>query len=239
MILFEIIDLDDVTKDNCHPSPCAQNAQCNNGECTCLPGMQGDPYTLCKHECYLNSDCQRDKACIRSKCVNPCESTRCAPNANCNVYNHLPMCVCPSGTEGNPFVQCRPIIQEHPIEEYHGCRPSPCGNFAQCREIFGQAVCSCLPDYHGTPPNCMPECVISSDCLSNQACQNQKCINPCLGACGFNAECRVVNHSPICNCLPRYTGSAISHCHPIGKKIIYYEPPFKISNITLNQSLFV
>lgn len=211
---------DEPIQDKCNPSPCAQNAQCDNGVCTCLPGLQGDPYTQCRPECVLNSDCPRTQACIRNKCVDPCESTRCAPNAICNVYNHLPMCTCPSGTEGNAFIQCRPIVQQTPVEEYHGCRPSPCGTYAQCREINNQAVCSCLPGYIGSPPTCRPECVVSSDCASNEACQNQKCINPCLGACGLNAECRVVNHNPICTCLPRYTGSALASCHPIGKEMI-------------------
>ncbi|XP_031635513.1 neurogenic locus notch homolog protein 1-like, partial [Contarinia nasturtii] len=166
------------TQDNCHPSPCAQNAQCNNGVCTCPPGLKGDPYTFCSPECVLNSDCERDKACIQHKCVNPCESTCCAPNANCNVYNHLPMCVCPTGMEGNPFIQCvHPIVQQTPIEEYHGCRPSPCGPYSQCKEVNGHAVCSCLPNYVGSPPTCRAECIINSDCLSNQACQNQKCID--------------------------------------------------------------
>lgn len=208
----------DIPQDKCNPSPCANNAQCNDGICTCLPGLQGDPYTLCRPECVLNSDCPSDKACLRSKCVNPCEGGTCAPNALCTVYNHIPMCSCPSGMEGNPFIQCRPVVQPSQ-DEYHGCRPSPCGSFGQCREINGQAVCSCLPGYSGTPPTCHPECTVNSDCPSNQACSNQKCTDPCPGACGINTNCKTVNHYPICNCLPRYTGNALSNCYPIGKNV--------------------
>lgn len=210
---------DEIPQDRCNPSPCANNAQCNNGVCTCLAGLQGDPYTLCRPECVLNSDCPRDKACLRSKCANPCDGT-CAPNAVCTVYNHLPMCTCPAGMEGNAFIQCRPVVQHEPVEEYHGCRPSPCGSFAQCREINNQAVCSCLPGYIGSPPTCHPECVVNSDCPSNEACSNQKCIDPCPGSCGVNSQCRVVQHNPICNCLPRYTGNALVNCYPIGKKYV-------------------
>lgn len=33
--------------------------------------------------------------------------------------------------------------------------------------------------------------------------------------CGTNAICSVVNHSPICQCPPGYTGSPFSACHEI------------------------
>jgi hypothetical protein len=29
-----------------------------------------------------------------------------------------------------------------------------------------------------------------------------RCENPCIGACGFNAECRVQAHQPQCICKP-------------------------------------
>lgn len=93
--------------DPCHPSPCGANAQCNNGICTCLPEYHGDPYTGCRPECVLNTDCPRDKACLRSKCANPCPGT-CGENAICDVINHIPMCRCPDGTVGSAFIRCSP-----------------------------------------------------------------------------------------------------------------------------------
>ncbi|KAJ6647056.1 hypothetical protein Bhyg_02274, partial [Pseudolycoriella hygida] len=72
-----------LAEDPCNPSPCGPNAVCNNGVCTCLAEYQGDPYTGCRPECVLNSDCPRDKACLRSKCVNPCSLEACAQNAIC------------------------------------------------------------------------------------------------------------------------------------------------------------
>lgn len=99
---------DPVYSDPCNPSPCGSNAQCLNGICSCLPEFQGDPYAGCRPECVLNSDCPKDKACLLSKCKNPCPGT-CAHNALCEVINHIPMCSCPSGMEGNAFVQCSPI----------------------------------------------------------------------------------------------------------------------------------
>lgn len=91
--------------DPCNPSPCGANAVCDNGQCTCLPEFQGDPYFGCRPECVLSSDCPQDRACLRNKCVNPCQGA-CASNAMCEVINHVPMCRCPERMTGNAFVQC-------------------------------------------------------------------------------------------------------------------------------------
>lgn len=95
--------------DSCASLPCGPNARCDNGVCTCLPEYQGDPYVGCRPECVLNTDCPLNRACIRNKCVDPCPGT-CGLNAECRVYNHVPMCSCPSGMVGNAFVQCN-ILQ--------------------------------------------------------------------------------------------------------------------------------
>lgn len=97
------------------------------------------------------------------------------------------------------------------------CNPSPCGPNSQCREINGQAVCSCVPGYLGSPPGCRPECVVNSDCNLNEACSNQKCRDPCPGTCGVGARCQVINHNPICSCPPRYSGDPFLRCIPIRK----------------------
>uniref|UniRef100_A0A6E8W1C0 Dumpy n=1 Tax=Anopheles coluzzii TaxID=1518534 RepID=A0A6E8W1C0_ANOCL len=208
-----------VNDDPCNPSPCGANAQCQNGICTCLPEYQGDPYRGCRPECVLNSDCGRDRACIRSKCVDPCPGT-CGQDALCEVINHIPMCRCPDGMAGNAFVQCRP--QQAPVVT-NPCSPSPCGPNSQCREINGQAVCSCVPGYIGSPPTCRPECVVSAECPQNQACTNQKCRDPCPGTCGVGARCSVVNHNPICSCPERYTGDPFVRCQPM------IEPPVQMT----------
>lgn len=208
-----------ISKDDaCNPSPCAANAECNNGVCSCLPGLQGDPYTACRPECVLNSDCSRDKACLRSKCVDPCPGA-CVSSAICTVSNHIPTCTCPSGMGGNAMIQCHSYDQPTSVAPSNPCIPSPCGPNSQCREINNVAVCSCIPGYIGSPPICHAECTVSSDCNSNRACSNQKCIDPCLGACGINSECKVVNHNPICYCRQRYAGNALVQCHPIGKPL--------------------
>lgn len=220
-----------VESDPCNPSPCGSNAECNNGICTCIAEYHGDPYRGCRPECITSSDCPRDKTCSRNKCIDPCPGT-CGQNAVCNVHEHVPMCSCLQGYSGNAFVLCSQIQGSYrrkvhvsqsnknnvsaPIIQ-NPCSPSPCGPNSQCRVINQQAVCSCLPNYMGSPPTCRPECITSSECLLTQACVNQKCIDPCPGTCGFNALCQVVNHNPICSCPVQQTGDPFTRCIPFRK----------------------
>ena len=95
------------------------------------------------------------------------------------------------------------------------CSSHPCGSNALCNIVNGQAECACLANMIGSAPNCRPECVVSSDCPSNSACINQKCVDPCPGSCSANAECRAVNHSPVCSCLQGYQGDGFRDCKPI------------------------
>lgn len=92
------------------------------------------------------------------------------------------------------------------------CVPSPCGPNSQCRENNDQAICSCLPSFVGSPPQCRPECVSNSECPPNEACINQHCQDPCPGTCGLWARCVVSHHSPICSCPPSYTGNPFIRC---------------------------
>lgn len=75
-----------------------------------------------------------------------------------------------------------------------------------------QAVCTCLSAYVGSPPNCRPECVVSTECPLTRACVNQKCMDPCPNSCGVNANCRIINHSPICFCNSGFTGDPFTAC---------------------------
>ena len=96
----------------CSPSPCGSNAICKErngaGSCTCLANYTGDPYTGCRPECVLSSDCPRDRACVNNRCVDPCVST-CGVNAQCQVINHAPSCSCLASFTGNALVSCQPI----------------------------------------------------------------------------------------------------------------------------------
>ncbi len=57
--------------------------------------------------------------------------------------------------------------------------------------VNGHEACSCLPGYTGRPPLCRPECVINAECPTHLACIQQKCKDPCIGACGIRAYCQV------------------------------------------------
>jgi len=99
------------------------------------------------------------------------------------------------------------------------CSPSPCGPNSICRELNEQAVCTCAPEFLGSPPLCRPECTLSSDCRQNEACANQKCRDPCPGTCGIQARCMVVNHNPVCSCPESYTGDPFIRCDIMSKTI--------------------
>lgn len=219
----------------CVPSPCGSNAICREqngaGSCSCIQDYIGNPYEGCRPECTINSDCPTNKACIRNKCEDPCPGT-CGPNALCQVINHIPTCTCITGYSGNPFTICTiyeerkhllfsPFIVQNEVftavtkRPTNPCSPSPCGPNSRCRVNNEQAVCTCLPEFIGSPPGCRPECLVSSECSRETACINQKCSNPCIGACGLNTNCVVVNHSPICSCKPSHTGDPFTRCIPL------------------------
>lgn len=225
----------------CQPSPCGPNSQCRetNGQavCSCLPTYVGSPPS-CRPECVVSSECPLDKACINQKCQDPCPGT-CGINARCEVRNHSPICSCKVDNTGDPFIRCYPLPRKisnayfsnlfstnhilapppepRPVE--NPCVPSPCGPNSQCRDINGAAVCSCLPNMMGSAPNCRPECVINSECVSSLACINEKCRDPCPGSCGFGAICEVINHNPNCRCPEGYQGNAFVSCSPIPKPL--------------------
>ena len=204
--------------DPCYPSPCGANADCINkngvGVCKCRPEFFGNPYEGCRPECVLDTNCAKNKICEANKCINPCPA-RCGSGAECLVVNHIIMCSCPTGLTGDPFSYCRPIPKDPPTPKppSNPCYPNPCGSNAQCRETNGIAVCVCLPDFRGDPTiACRPECVSPSECPSDKTCVNRKCVDPCPGVCGQNAQCRAINHNPVCDCLSGYIGDPYRRC---------------------------
>ena len=60
-----------------------------------------------KPECEVNPDCPRHLACILEKCQDPCSTLTCGVNAECGVSNHVAVCSCRSGYEGDPYSFCR------------------------------------------------------------------------------------------------------------------------------------
>lgn len=106
---------------------------------------------------------------------------------------------------------------EKPKPSGNPCIDNPCGPYSTCKSIGDTAACSCLPNYIGRAPNCRPECSISAECPSNLACIQQRCSDPCVGACGSHTYCSVTNHNSVCQCEPGYTGDPFSICTEIRK----------------------
>lgn len=104
------------------------------------------------------------------------------------------------------------IISDAPPIEVNPCQPSPCGPNSICRDVNGSPSCSCIPEYKGQPPYCKPECISNSECAPQLACVNQKCSDPCIRACGANAECKVVSHSAMCICAQGFVGDPFTQC---------------------------
>lgn len=201
--------------ETCESFMCGANAVCsqkNNGvTCKCRKGFFGNPWVSCRPECVINTDCSLNQACINNKCVDPCNGV-CGVGAQCQVSNHIPICICPPGQAGDPFVSCH---TSKPIQPSgNPCDPSPCGPFSRCLlSPQGYATCSCLPNYLGSPPACKPECIATSECAQTKACVNRKCVDPCIGACGKDALCNVINHNPICSCPPGQQGDPFVNCY--------------------------
>lgn len=78
----------------CSPSPCGANAICKErngvGSCLCIAEYFGDPYTGCRPECVQNSECDRSKACVNNKCIDPCPGV-CGINASKYLHISLPL----------------------------------------------------------------------------------------------------------------------------------------------------
>lgn len=97
--------------DGCSQNPCGINANCRNGTCSCIEGYHGNPVIECRPECTTDNECEKQKACVNYKCVDPCRNA-CGLDAICNVYNHIAICECPAPLQGDAFIACRRVIGE-------------------------------------------------------------------------------------------------------------------------------
>lgn len=96
---------------------CGRGAECtvfyHRAQCTCPSGTQGDPQVACiTGICHYNEDCANHEACDRLNrvCRPVCDFDTCAETATCLARDHQPKCVCPPGTNGNPYIECSGII---------------------------------------------------------------------------------------------------------------------------------
>merc|ERR1712241_486432 len=204
----------------CREGACGENANCaarnNRAECTCPPDFLGEARSRCYTECTRHDDCQDNQACVKFKCKDPCrepDPNVCGSGANCEVKHHKPICSCPRGFTGDPFVSCREFTRKDL------CVPNPCGSGARCqpgndRSGADRHVCTCPTGFRGDPlSGCTRgECENDSDCSPPQACFHFKCKDSCQDACGIEAQCKPVNHGAICSCPNGYVGDPLTAC---------------------------
>lgn len=206
-------------KSPCNPNPCGPQTLCNinydgQASCTCIEGSTGDPYSLegCRsRECEINDECALDKACMGYMCRDPCPGA-CGLNAVCHVESHHPVCICEGGLVGNPLICC---LQPQEQKSNNACNKVECGINAICQDVGNTALCSCLPEFYGDPTKeCKLECLMNSDCLPNESCINQKCVDPCQqsNVCGINAVCLCSDHTVSCLCPDGYMGDPLIQC---------------------------
>lgn len=119
-------------------STCGERAECyginHNAVCECRPGFTGNPKIGCNIiGCTSDNECPTDKACINTRCENPCEQVQvCERNEICRAYNHKPQCSCPPGTISEADGTCKlyePLCRDDTeCPSQHACINSQCIN---------------------------------------------------------------------------------------------------------------
>lgn len=181
-----------ICQDPCKHFLCGENAVCTSANhratCSCRQGFIGDPFHMCidPDECKFDRDCPSNSICQ----LDSSKTRKCA-----NV-----------------------------------CLYTKCGPNSHCRASNHKSQCVCDLGYQGTPNDASIGCNIrvsnfcekDDNCHSNQKCLLSKsglfeCFDVCTEVlCGPNAKCRALNHRPICECLPGYSGDAnnmLNGCH--------------------------
>lgn len=218
---------------------CAPNAVCRVKDhkpvCSCEQGYDGKPEIQCiRIGCRADDDCATTHSCINKQCVPACAADTCGIKAECFGINHVAVCECPQGFNGNPKIGCNVIgcrkDDECPINA--ACINSKCISPCEqttvcqrdeiCRVYNHKPECSCPPgtilERDGTCIQYEAICHSDGDCPSQTACINSQCINPCNATqpCGVNAECKVLDTVPvrtmICVCIEGYQGNAAIQC---------------------------
>lgn len=122
-------------------------------------------------------------ACINQKCSNPCVGS-CGISALCQVVSHNPICSCPERMTGNPFIRCIPM------------RKNLLENFCS----YNFFICSTIKQIYLK--------------INNITAIEQPVQDPCQPSpCGPNSQCRVINNTPSCSCMPEFIGSP-PYCKP-------------------------
>ncbi|KAK9751237.1 hypothetical protein QE152_g5175 [Popillia japonica] len=110
-------------------------------------------------------------------------------------------------------------------DQHSSC--SSCAYYAKCAIVADIATCACQKGYEGDPLTYCKrlECVDNSECSSHLVCKQGRCIDPCDGMCGVNAQCQVHLHIPVCSCPAGYTGRPTEYCRRFDPSEICHPNP--------------
>lgn len=235
-------------------SPCGRDAICqvvaHASTCRCPPGTQGDPHRACiSAVCHYNEDCDESQLCNRLNrvCQPACSENACAPGAICTAKDHRPICTCPPGRSGDPYLRGCTTTQitpecttdadcSSPLACVNSrcadlCIGNPCEEGLICKTVdilpLRAVACVCpdggrmAPDSGcRAPPEA--ECSADSDCANSQTCRRGTCVEACRAdPCGHNAICDSVDHVSRCICPPGYNGNPRFECNP-GTTVLFY-----------------
>lgn len=227
----------------CYPVECLADQDCAEDK-TCDPNLNKcvnpcNAIACGKGTCQVEDHkafcaCSKGYEVKNNQCVdiNECNNANrpCHSSAICQNTLGSFTCSCPPGMVGETLKGqsgCRTAEECYSDAECPDsavCRKGKCqdacdkacGINAECTAKAHRPACRCPFQTSGDPfKECIQlECEVGNDCASDEACINQKCVNPCTlqNVCGQNTNCSAVNHQAYCSCLPEHYGDPLQGC---------------------------
>lgn len=160
-----IADVECAPFDSCNINSCHSSAICetspNGYICKCPDNLIGDPYStgcIKQGQCSIQTDCPGNTICLNGHCTDICDGA-CGINSVCKVINGNPVCTCPK--------KLTPLVN------------------GDARDGCGRSETSCISDRDcdGVCLNgqCKAVCRNANDCMMQERCENNMCVQPCAG----------------------------------------------------------
>ncbi|KAG7155062.1 Nidogen-like 1, partial [Homarus americanus] len=188
--------------------------------------------------CASTAECPYDNSCVNKLCLDVCHPGLCGENADCQTRVHRVECTCPPGTTGNPTLKCSalavlepstpapPLSGDHSPPPDHPIRPVSAPTSTQLPPIIQLPTARPTePPFSAPPPQpivppILIACENNDDCDLDNSCINLLCYPVCaLGICGENADCKTLDHRPVCVCPSGTTGNPQHYCQALEAKL--------------------